>query len=856
MTRPSMHPFVRFAFWTCPSSFRDSYGAAIVRDAYERNVSPVALSLDLLYQGIAIRFESLVRDVTFGIRTLSRSPLYALVTSLTIAIAIAANVAVASVLINVLLRPLPYANSDRLVFISSGAPNVSNAPFSYLDARDVAAQTGSRLQTFGISSPDATATITGISRPVIVEGNDVDAGYFEVLGARPEVGRPFAASDLGTRNVIISDRIWRTYFDGNPAALGRTLQLDGSDHTIVGVMGPRFRDVMPSGLVQRDYWTPIDPRAQVNQFRGTITYNGWGLVRPGVSFAAAQADIDRTMSTLVQRYAAEHLGGWGPPQLRSALDLIVAPVRTLFWILYSVVVLLLIIACANVTSLTLARATARTGEFTIREALGASRKRIAAQLYSEMGLVSVFGGIVGIVLGWGSLEIFGGVASRLIPRWEGVGIDAAVVAYAFGMLVFTTVVTGVVPAFSPRRDLVSNLKATGRSGGTATSKLLRSGFVIAEIALALAVVLSAGLVVRSFLTLTHVSVGFKGSNLYVADAPGLPKARYRDLPTALQAMNQISARLQSIPGVSSVGITSSPPFEVQETTFTNFNNRPLGEPVDLNVVSPGYFTTMGIPLLHGRNFNDSDRFTSRQVAIVSAAFARRYLGTLDVLGRSYHPHIGWKNREIRTIVGVAADTRLRFHAAYAPIQYLVTHQVPGIFGFFVVRTNGQGGGLAQNIARVYSSVDPRFPEPRVRSYRQIFADDAGTAQIAAMLFGIFALIALLLALAGVYAVAAYGVEQRTREFGIRRTIGASDGQVFANVLVGALRVSVVGIAIGLVLAALGARLLAAILFQTSPFDLMTFTTAILLVAGSSLIAAFVPALRATRIQPAEALRCE
>jgi putative ABC transport system permease protein len=856
MSDPSMHWLVRFALWTCPSSFRESYGAAIVKDAYDRNIPPVPLSLDILYQGIAIRFESLARDVAFGMRTLSRSPLYALVTSLTIAIAIAANVGVASVLINVLLRPLPYANSDRLVFIASGAPNVSNAPFSYLDARDVAAQTRGSLQAFGMSSPDATATITGIPQPVIVQGNDVDAGYFDVLGARPEVGRTFSTSDLGTRNIIISDRIWRTYFDGNPAAIGRTLQLDGINHTIIGVMGSGFRDVMPSGLVQRDYWTPVDTRSQVNQFRGTITYYGWGLVRSGVSFASAQADTDRAMSTLARRYSSDHLGGWEPPQLRLALELIVAPVRTLFWIFYSVVVLLLIIACANVTSLTLARATARTGEFAIREALGASRVRIAAQLYSEMGILSVFGGIVGIVLGWGSLETFGGVASRLMPRWEGVGIDAAVVAYVFCVLVFTTVVTGMAPAFSPRRDLVADLRATSRSGVGATSKLLRTGFVIAEIALALAVVLSAGLVVRSFLALTHVSVGFQGNNLYVADAPGLPKARYRDFPTALQAMDQISARLQSIPGVTSVGATSSPPFEVQETTFTSFNNRPLGEPVDLNVVSPGYFTTMGIPLLRGRNFNESDRFHSRQVAIVSAAFARRYLGTLDVLGRSYHPYIGWKNQEIRTIVGVAADTRFSFRSPYAPLQYLVTRQVPGIFGFFVVRTNGQGGGLAQAIARAYRSVDPRFPEPKLRSYRQIFADDAGTAQIAAMLFGVFALIALMLALAGIYAITVYAVEQRTHEFGIRKAIGANDAQVFANVLVGALRVSAVGITVGLVLAALGARLLTAILFQTSPFDPITFTAAILLVAGSSLIAAFVPAVRATRIQPAEALRCE
>ncbi|HEY8297838.1 MAG TPA: ADOP family duplicated permease [Candidatus Baltobacteraceae bacterium] len=850
-----MHPLLRFALWSCPRDFRDRYGNAIARDASERRISFVLVALDLIYQGSVMRAESVARDIAYGARTLARSPTYTIVAAIAIALAIAANVAVVSVLNGILLRPLPYPSAERIASVTSGAQNLTNAPFSYLDARDLGAATGNTLQAFGISSPDATATLSGIARPVILQGNDVDAGYFRVLGARAALGRVFLASDLGTHHVIISDRLWRTFFNANPAVLGRTMQLDGATYSIVGVMGARFRDVTPIGLVRRDYWTAADPQVQNNLFRGTITYNGWALLRSGTSFASAQADVDRAMSEIVRRYPVVH-EGWGKPLLRPALETIVAPVRSMLWLLYATVLLLLIIACANVINLTLTRATTRRGEFAIRGALGASRTRLAAQLCSETALLSAIGGVAGLALGWGALRIFSSAASRILPRWEGVHVDLSVLGYVVGVLVLTTIATGIIPALSSRHTLVAGLKAAGRSGDVAASKALRSSFVIAEIALALAVVLSAGLVVRSFIALMQVPVGFDGQNLYAADAPGLPSSRYPSHEAGLRAVDRIAMQLQGIPGVQAVAITSGPPFLAEENTYTSFPDHLASEPVDLNVVSARYFKTMRIPLLRGRDFDQRDRLTSEQVAIVNAAFARRYFGTLEVLGRTYHPHIGWKGREIRTIIGVVGDTRNSFHAPIAPVQYLTTKQVPGIFAQFVIRTNGQDGELAQAVARAYGNVDPLFPAPSVRAYRQLFSEDAGSARVAAMLFGVFALIALVLALAGIYAITTYGVEQRTRELGVRKALGASDRAVLADVLIGALRISAFGIALGLAVAALGARLLTTILFQTSPFDPLTFGAAIALVVLSSLFAAYVPALRATRVQPAIALSYE
>ncbi len=853
-----MHPLIRLALWICPADFRASYGEAVAKDAVDRQVSPVAVALDLVYQGMAMRAEAVGRDVVYGARTLARAPMYTTVAVLAIALAIAANVAVVSVLEGVLLRPLPYPSADRIGLVTSGATGLRNSPFSYPDASDVGAQTSNDLQAFGIASSDASATMTGIARPVNLLGNDVDSGYFKVLGAHAEIGRLFSRSDLGTHAVIISDRVWRTYFGASPGVIGTAVQLDGTNYTIIGVMPEQFRDVAPDGVVQRDFWEAIDSRSPDVQFRGTVRYNAWALLRPGVSFATAQADVSRAMSAVVQKYQVEHLGTWDPARVLPALQTIVAPVRTMLLLLWAIVSLLLVIACANVTNLTLARASARRSEFTIRGALGASRSRLATQLCWEMSLLSAVGGIVGIALGWGALQVFSGAAARIMPRWENVSIDYVVVGYVVTILILTTIATGLIPALALRRDLISGLKSGGRSGSgdTGATKVLRSGLVIAEIALALAIVLSAGLVVRSFVALMQVPVGFNGDNLYVAEMPGLPRSRYRSGASKLLAVQQLASEIKSIPGVTSVAITSSPPFLNEATTATMIPGTPGATPVDVNIVGPGYFTTMAIPLLRGRDFDSRDRFLSLQVSIVSATFARHFFGTLDVIGKTYTPEIGYESRAVRTIIGVASDTRNSLHAPSEPLQYLNVAQLRGFWGYLAIRTSGNVPDLTQSVSVAYAKVDPQFPMPSVVSYGQVFLKDTGNAQAAAMLFGVLALLALLLALAGTYALTSYGVEQRTRELGIRKALGASDGAILSNILIGALRISSIGIAIGLVVAALCAQLLLPVLFQTSPFDPVTFVGVVVLVTACSVLAALIPAIRATHVQPAVALRYE
>lgn len=850
----TMHPMLRFALLFCPRDYRSRYASSIAADAKTRGVDLLAASTDLIYQGVSMHFENLGRDFSFAARTLARSPMYAGVAILAIALAIAANVAIASVLEGVLLRPLPYPRADRIMYVAADAKDVAGSDFSYLDGRDLAAG-AKTLQAFGLSESDGSATLTGIAQPVRLEGNDVNDGYFRVLGAQAELGRTFAAADLGTRALIVSDRVWHAYFGGSLSAIGQIAHLDSGTYHIVGVMGPQFRDVTRTGLVQRDYWTALDPRSNMNVQRAYQHYVGWALVKPGVSNGAAQADVNRVMGSLVHRYIRYHLSGWGGAQLGPALRVIVSPVQSLLWMLYAAVALLLIIACANVTNLALVRAAAREGELNVRSALGASRSRLVTQLCVEMSLLAAAGGVLGIIGGWQVLAAFSAIGAQVLPRWESVHVDAAVVAYVVGIMLLTTLVTGLIPALSSQRDLVPGLRSTGRSAVSSSTRL-RSALVVAEVALAIAVVVSAGLIVRSFIAVTHVDPGFAGTNLYVADVPGFPKERYPDFASTLRGVGRLERGMRAIAGVVDVAETTVVPFDWGFSLGTQVPGRRGEEDVDGNAIGPGYFRTMRIPLLRGRDFDSRDRFESPQVAIISAAFAKHFFGTLDAIGRTYRPGISsGQKQETRTIVGVVGDTRNGFRVPIAPAQYFPNTQIRAV-GRFVIRTNGRDGGLLAGLTGAYRAVDPQFAAPKLQPYREIFAEDSGKALAAALLFGAFAFIALLLALAGVYAVTAYGVEQRTREFGIRKAIGATNAAVLSNVVAGALRQCALGIALGLVLAAISTQLLSAMLFETSPLDPATFAGVVVLLVACAVFAALVPALRATRVAPARALRYE
>jgi putative ABC transport system permease protein len=476
-----------------------------------------------------------------------------------------------------------------------------------------------------------------------------------------------------------------------------------------------------------------------------------------------------------------------------------------------------------------------------------------------MGLLAAVGGIGGIVLGWMGLRLFDAVGAHMMPRWESVRIDGGVIAYVVLLLVVTSLITGIVPALSQRTQLFQDLKAAGRSGDLSGAKRLRIGLVVAEIALTLGLVTSAGLVVRSFETLTHVGLGFDPRHLYTIEIPSMPKAAYPNYDAELNAANRLVAAVRNVPGVLDAAATTVVPFKGGFIVGTTIPGRAGSHEADVdgNSVAAGYFRVMHIPLLRGRDFTARDGPHAQSVAIVNAAFARQFFGTLDVVGRRIRPGVSSGNTPsmIRTIVGVVVDTRNGFSKTMRPQFYLPITQLQAL-GLIVARTNGHDAGFAQAVERAYASVDPAFPAPEVVSYDMLFAQDAGRWRAAAMLFSALAVLALLLALAGIYAVSAYAVQQRTQEFGIRKAIGARDSTVLGGVIVDALGFAAIGIVIGTILAAVCTRYLSSLLFQTSPLDPLTFGVVAALIVACTVLAALVPALRATRIHPASALRYE
>lgn len=847
-----MNALLRFALAFCPREFRDNFESDVSYDATHAGRSVFSEAANVFVAGVAMHFESIWRDLAFAVRSLAKSRMYAVVVITAIALAIACNAAVGSVLEGIVLRPLPYPDADRLVNISYGA---STPQFSYLDSRNFRAQQHT-LQAFGVRV-QVSATLSRITTPITIQGSQIDEGYFSVLGAHAEIGRLFTAADLGKKTIVISDALWRKYFAAGPTAIGRTLTLDDNAFRIVGVMPQGFRDISPDGLNDDDYWVPIDPRSEIGTERGYNSCDAWGLLRPGVSAAAADADALRVVRDIVRRYPANHQAWVGGSSVTLALDQIVGAVRSMVWLTYAAALVLLLIACANVINLTLVRAAARERELVMRTALGASRGRIAAQLTTEMAVLSALGGAIGFALGWAALRLFAALGTELIPRWQDVRMDGVLIGYVCALLVLISIATGVAPALLHRRELAAGLKAAGRSGDLSGAKRTRVGMVIVEIALALGLVTAAGLTTRSFVALTRGDLGFDPRNVYTISLPTLSNAQYSTYDAKLAVIGRLESGLRATPGILDAANSSGAPFKNTSTVGMTIPGRSGEEITNFSAVDPAYFSVMRIPLLRGRDFTPLDGPRAQSVAIVNASFARHIFGTLDVVGRPIEPGISNANTpsRIRTIVGVVGDTRTHFSEPMKPQFYLAETQLKSN-GTIVARTDGSHFAVAAAIERVFASVAPSLAPPQTDSYNALFQQDAGRWQAAALLFGVLAGIALLLALAGIYAVTAYSVSQRTQEFGVRKAIGASDGNVVGDVIADALKHAAVGIALGLALAAACTQLLQPLLFQTSAFDPLTYVTVVALIVACTVCAALVPAIRATRVQPANALRYE
>ncbi len=814
-------------------------------------------ALDMVAAGLMMRLEIPVRDIAFSFRTLARAPLFSIVAIMTLALAIGVNGAVFAVINAVLLKPLPFVQPDRLAFVSAD-PNISfTVPPPLLDEYR-RGSSAFQLATYGLVAP----TLTGYGPAKTLTGETVSWNLFNLMHVHPQLGRFFTADDArpGTQSTVISDHMWRTVLGRDPRVIGKILRLDGAAWRIVGVAEPGFD--MPDYRSKYAFGSSIDMLecTPASTFEPALAAGGlYGIVRlrQGVSLASARADLQRIDRGFEGRHP--RLKGIGVV-LVPLPDALLGNIRPLLLAAFGAVVLVLLIACANLANLLLVRGAAREREFAVRTALGAQRSRLAAHVLTEAGLLALIGGVVGVVL---TRIALGGLAALPIsgvPRIGAAKVDVLVFLFILGIVVFSAIVAGMVPVLMMNlRNVSATLKSTGRGGDAGAGGTLRSSLVVGEIALAFAVLVASALLARSAFAVAGVDLGFSARNLYSANI--FLNASYSDEAKQRAFAAQALRRLGALPTVAASSVAVTVPASYGAMNIPHY--RIVGEPapsgnppsVTFDAVSPRYFEMMRIPLFRGRFFTAADRFGAEPVTLVSAKLARQAFGAVDSIGKQLiFPDV--TGTRVFTIVGVVGDTRLEPQRPPDAMVYVPFAQAPEPVFQTLIRPRAAARGFASQVLTALASVDRSQAVAGFASLDSFVVADTAPQRTNAWLLGILALVALLLAIAGIYALSAYSVAQRTHEFGVRMAIGARGTDILRNVLGHSLRLGVLGVALGLVLAALGTQLLTSLLFGVSAFDPLTFAAVIAILFASVTIASLVPALRATRVDPVVALRYE
>jgi putative ABC transport system permease protein len=802
---------------------------------------------------------NVLSDLKHGVRVLLRTPLFTVCTIAALAIGIGATTALFSVVHALLIRPLPYKQADSLVVmwehnLPRNRPRNVISPANFLAWRErsrsfdgMAAFTQNRVTLTGSGEPQELATLV------------VSANIFDVLGVLPAIGRGFAEGDDregAARTMVLSHAAWIRQFGGNAGVVGRPVTIDGAPVTIAGVM-PRSFEIF--GLPADAYMTYQLP-AQV-PFRGRSLI-GIGRLKDGVTRDQAQAEMEGVFAQ-VRSEQPDFNTGW-TVNLVPLREQLVGDVRLAVLVLFGAVGAVLLIACGNIGSLMLTRASGRRRELAIRSAIGAGTGRLLTQLVCESLLLSLAGGALGMVLAtWILSGLTTWVGSRLpIPLLSQVTIDPSVMAFAAIVTVLTTLICGLAPAIGATggslvtalRDGASNLSGTRRG------RLVRQSLVMAEIALALTVLCGAGLLGRSLMELQSVNPGFNADSALSLRVT-LPSRSYRDSNAQHAFYTRAIDGLRALPGVETVGGTSFLPLAGAGpgTSFWRAdapqpppNERPV---VDARPVTAGYFTAMSIPLLAGRDVNGGDTPDKDPVAVINETFARQIYPGDNPIGRKFILNLG--NEKPHEIVGVVGDVKLTtLDGEIRPTAYLSSRQYAFGLMNFVVRTSVDPARLAPSAVNVIRQIDPMLPVSAVRPLDEVFAESIARPRLTAAAMGIFAGAALLLAALGVYGIVAYSVSQRAREFGIRVALGARRGQIIGMVVGQNLRLVGLGLGLGLIAAIPATRLLRGLLFQVGPNDPMTFAGIGAILASVAVVAAYLPARRGTEVDPAVTLKVE
>jgi predicted permease len=805
--------------------------------------------------------ESFVADVRFGARTLRKSPAFTTIAVLTLALGIGVNSAIFSLVNGILLVRLPYPQAEQLVSVTGAYPQGGLVAMrEQIATMDIAAY-----------AEGHEFNLTGRGEALRLTGTMVSAELFSLLGAHPELGRVFErGQDVPGQDgyVILSHALWQQRFGGDVTIVGRSIDIEGVNRQVIGVMPAEFR--FPSSKTQ--IWIPLhnDPRMAFNYWAGDFM-PVIGRLRPGATVPQASAEIRLFQSHIGALFPWAMPASWNADVSVVSLQFgMVADVRARLLLLLAAVALVLLIACTNVTNLTLSRAATREREVAIRAAMGAGRQRIMRQLLTESVLVAFLGGWLGFVFAVAGLSLLKTLLPADTPRLMDVRMDWRVLAFTGGLAIFTGVTVGFAPALHLSRGTLSaSLKSGARGETVSVSQRLRSGLVVGEIALAALLVISAGLMIRSFWALSHVHPGFRSEHILTARIT--PNASFSsEVERCLAFYRVLHDQVQSYPGVSGAAFVNTLPLagrvnkrslDVEGHVDRSSETAPL---FWLNIVTPDYFQVMDIPILLGRGFSDSD-VSGSPVAMVTAETARRYWPHQSAVGK----HIRLlDDQDWRTIVGVLSDVRAydlqrntpkwiegTAYVPYDPMATLEDKRVPSEMTI-AIRTAADDSPLATMLRERVAALNPEVPVSEVKTMGAVVSESVSTPASTTSLFVAFAALALLLGVIGVYGVLSFLVSQRTREIGLRITLGAQRGDVLYLVMKEGAKFSVAGIAMGLTGAFLVTRWMSSELYGVSPQDPLTYAGVAMLMAAITLLACYVPTRRAMRVDPMVALRYE
>ena len=814
--------------------------------------------------------ETLLQDIRYGLRVLLKSPGFSAVAIITLALGIGGNTAMFSIVHSVLLKPLPFPNSERLISVNETDSRRPGLPdtFSYPDFFDYRAQN----RTFeGMATyRDASFNLTGVGQPQHLDGQVVSSDFFSVLGVKPALGRGFRREEeqAGRWVVVVSHQLWQSKFGSDPNIVGRTITLDNRSYTVIGVApaGFEFPVEYPApqlwGSMARDADPGGGTPATAPENRGAHFLSVIGRLKPGVTLAQAQTETDLIARRLAHQYPDSNTRR-AVTVLIPQLQRMVGNVRSALLVLLAAVGFVLLIACANVANLLLAQASKRQREITVRAALGAPRRRLVRQLLTESLLLGVAGGGLGLGLASWILVAIVHFESGNIPRLEHEGLNLIVLAFTALVSIVASLLFGLAPAWqTARTDLAETLREGGRgAAGAAHSNRLRSGLVIAETAIGVVLLVGAGLLLRSFQQLIRVDPHFNPHYLLALDV-NLPSSRYNDQQTVL-FYDQLLAKLRALPGVDAASAAWPLPFSGNDATISfEIQGRPSppGQHpfAALAVVSPGYFHTLGIALLRGREFNLRDDAKSPPVVIVSQNFARQYFSNQNPIGQHMRPGIGDEKAPMREIVGVVADIKHdSLSDDFDPRYYLPYSQ--GMFGpqpSIVLRSAGNPVAQLDAVSNAIHGMDKELAVFNVHTMDEMMSNSANQPRFNAFLFSLFAAVALLLTAIGLYGVMAYSVVQKTHEIGIRMALGADPSDLLRMVLQRAVVLVGAGLGVGIAIGLGVTRFLASMLFAVHPLDWPTYAAVAAVLMGVGLLAGYVPARRASRVDPMVALRYE